>query len=108
MSIPACIDQPPARVPVPATADIDFIGERVVVLTRHGAWRQDLRAVSGVHASERGRPQVRLVPEAEWYLLATTGRFSDGTTHSKIEVHPAERVWVEVLQPDARDASILM
>ncbi|MEU4331374.1 hypothetical protein [Nonomuraea dietziae] len=85
-----------------------LVGERVILLTRSGAWRHDLRAASNPQADQRGRLQIRLVPEQEWYLLAATGRFSDGSLDSKIETHRADRVWVEVLQPVTRDVSTLM
>ncbi|GAA2692005.1 hypothetical protein [Nonomuraea recticatena] len=85
-----------------------LVGERLILLTRSGSWRHDLRAASNPHADDRGRLVIRLMPEAEWYLLASTGRFSDGTLHSKIETHRADRVWVETLQPATGDASILM
>ncbi len=74
-----------------------FLGERLILATRHG-WRHNLRAVSNVYEDDHGALMVNLVPEGEWYLLALAGRFSDGTVHSKIETHPAAKVFVEVLQ----------
>ncbi|WP_433542085.1 hypothetical protein ACQP10_38005 (plasmid) [Streptosporangium sandarakinum] len=82
-------------------------GERVILLTCHGRWRHDLRAVSNPYANERSQLVIDLAPEAEWYLLAALGRFSDGTVTGKVETHPVHRVWVEVLQETLSDASAL-
>ncbi|MFI9845104.1 hypothetical protein ACIHFD_49355 [Nonomuraea sp. NPDC051941] len=97
---------PPPRVPVPVDEHMHLLGERVVLRTRRG-WRQHLRAVSNVHEDDDGRMVINVLDEGEWYLLARAGRFSDGTTHSMIETHPAGRVWVEVLQPEFSEATTL-
>ncbi|MFD9947701.1 hypothetical protein ACFWYW_46455 [Nonomuraea sp. NPDC059023] len=99
---------PPARVPVPVDERMHVLGERVIVRTRHGAWKQNLRAVSNVHDDDRGHLVISVLDEGEWYLLARTGRFSDGTTTSMIQTHRASRVWVEVLQETFSAASALM
>ncbi|MER5322357.1 hypothetical protein [Streptosporangium roseum] len=84
-----------------------ILGERLVLQTRHGAWRHNLRAVSNPHQGESGQLTVSVVPEAEWYALALTGSFTDGTTTGMIRNHPADRLWVEVLQEAFSDASAL-
>ncbi|WP_433357751.1 hypothetical protein ACQP25_44980 (plasmid) [Microtetraspora malaysiensis] len=98
---------PPPRIPEPVHDRMEFIGCRVVVACPNRRWLQDMRAVSNVTADERGRPVVHLVPEGEWYLLALTGSYSDGTITSKVETHPAHRVYVEVLHEAFSAASTL-
>ena len=84
--------RPPAAIePVPATAERDLRGRRVIVGLPGLGWRGDLRADSTV--VQASRTYVPVLPEQEWY------RAESEQTEVFAPLVPIERVWVERVSP---------
>jgi hypothetical protein len=87
------ISPPSPIVPEPAAMHPELRGRRVLVGLPGVGWRADLRADSAV--VQASRTYVPVLPEYDWYRAES----------EEMEVFaplvPVERVWVEVVRPNA-------
>ena len=70
---PVSLDSPPHRPALPAEGAGQLTGKRMVHTSEDGETR-GLRAVTEVHMSPEGHPQVRVASEADWYGWGATGK----------------------------------
>lgn len=87
--------RPGAIVPMPAAGRRDLRGRRVIMGLPGLGWRADLRGDDPV--VQGSRTFIPVLPEQEWYRAEA----------EQIEVFaplvPAERVWLETIEPSAVD-----
>ncbi|HEX6501248.1 MAG TPA: hypothetical protein VF054_19780 [Micromonosporaceae bacterium] len=89
------VPRPPGPiVPVPAAAEADLRGRRVLVGLPGLGWRADLRADSAL--VQGSRTFVPVLTEQEWY------RAEAEQTEVFAPLVPIERVWVETVGPVPR------